>query len=1156
MDSDPISESTPKRRKIGHKNAQNHDYNTDDDDGDELFAGYEQNTVPTQPLPLSQRRPTKPIETPFASLMATLTGTSQAQTQRYSSPSQPIRSSPDEDIEVPASSPPPKAVEPSRKRPLSSMMAPPGTAFRKPLGVQAKPQKEIINLDSDDIAPIDLSDDEPMPGEIRPTSFTRGGRDGTNRVEDSPRQESAAKFRSLTSQYAYGSSSRSDDMAGAYGGQTRKSKPQRQNGPSKALPVAEIAIDEIQDAAVREKVRHMHAVFPAKPISKLMHAANMRKTVEDAMEYIVAQEEREEQQSWHDLPLESSDIEKNVAKGVARPVAKAKQEIKAPNRSIGEKYSTQAKQAVKVPARSIGEKYAQRSAVERPVAVESEKPRRRLVKGRKHASSPVREPTPEPEVVSIPSDDDDSDIEVQEESGEAGSLLQWINKCSVQEFADLANEKEDIASLILSHRPFKSLNQIRVISNAKPTKSGKSSARKPIGEKVLDVCEEMWDGYEAVDALVKKCDEIGEPIRQAMNQWGVDLNAAAQDGELGMTKIEDSHDSGIGTPSSTMSVDEDIVSPVKRSLKRVLKQPSIMSKELKMKDYQVFGLNWLNLLWTKRLSCILADDMGLGKTCQVISFLAHLKETEVDGTHLVVVPGSTLENWLREFQRFCPDLSVRPYYGLQAEREQQRAEIAEDLDNIDVIVTTYETASNEKGDNQFLRKEVKPTVCVFDEGHALKNSTSKRHVQLMKIPAKFRLLLTGTPLQNNLQELVSLLSFILPKVFNEMSDSFQSIFKYKATTKDSDHAALLSKQRIQRARSMMTPFILRRKKQQVLKDIPAKHRRVEFCEMVPAQKNLWNKTVEEARKLRSEPKKGKKTSVHMMSLRLAALHPLLSRQIYTDDKLRQLQKILLTDSRSEFVGNPTDLMWKYLTEDLKGGDFGLHRFCEQHDDFVPDKFVLSHEEWMQSGKVQTLKRILADYIKNGDRVLLFSQFTTMLDVLEAVMQTLGIKFMRLDGSTEMSLRQDIIDQYTNDESIPLFMLSTKAGGAGINLACANKVVIFDSSFNPQDDIQAENRAHRVGQTREVEVVRFVTRGTIEEQIHALGESKLALDDRVAGADAGDAAAEKANEKRIEEAFLEGLDDGPNTETILSDPKEDVGEQFKKGLKGAGLKIAD
>ncbi|GAB7341619.1 hypothetical protein MBLNU457_7819t1 [Dothideomycetes sp. NU457] len=1166
MDSDPISESTPKRRKIGHfVNTQNLGYDSQDDSGDELFRDLdhtEQNTVPTQPLPVSQRRPNKPIETPYSSLMATLTGqTSQYPTQRYSSPSQPIRSSPD--VEVPASSPPAKVIEPSRKRPLSSIMAPPGTAFRKPLGVQSKPQKEIISLDSDDNAPADLSDDEPMPGEIKPTSFTRGGRDGTSKVDNSPAQESAAKFKSLTSQFAYGTStSRSDDMAGAYGGQHRRNKPQRQNGPSKALPVDDISIEDITDPTIRDRVERMQKVFGStKTIRKLKHAAHMRKSVEDAMNYVVEQEEREEnEQAWHDLPLESSDIENNAAKKLARPIAKAKQEIKAPNRTIGEKYSTQAKQAVKAPTRSIGEKYAPRPVVDKPVPVEVDKPRRKLVRGRKHASSPVREPTPEPEpeAVSIPSDDDDTEAENQdeEESVQEGSLLQWINDCGVQEFADLANEKEDIASFILSHRPFKTLNEIRVISNVKPTKSGKKSTRKPIGEKVLDVCEEMWDGYEAVDALVKKCDDIGEPIRQTMNQWGLDMTAATQDGELGITKIEDPHDSGIGTPSSTMSVDDDVVSPVKRSSKKALKQPAIMSKNLKMKDYQVFGLNWLNLLWTKRLSCILADDMGLGKTCQVISFLAHLKETEVEGVHLVVVPGSTLENWLREFGRFCPDLSVTPYYGTQAEREEQRVNIMDDIDNIDVIVTTYETASNDKGDNQFLRKEVRPTVCVFDEGHALKNSTSKRHRQLMRIPAKFRLLLTGTPLQNNLQELVSLLSFILPKVFEEMSGSLESIFRYKATTTDSDHAALLSKQRIQRARSMMTPFILRRKKQQVLKDIPAKHRRVEYCDMVPVQRELWNKRVEEARRLRDEPRKGKKTSVHMMSLRQAALHPLLTREIYTEDKLRQLEKILLTDSRSEFVGNPPALMWKYLTEDLKGGDFALHRFCEEHSDFIPAKFTLSHEEWMQSGKVQTLKRILAEYIKNGDRILLFSQFTTMLDILEAVMEKLGIKFMRLDGSTDMSTRQDIIDQYTNDETIPLFMLSTKAGGAGINLACANKVVIFDSSFNPQDDIQAENRAHRVGQTREVEVVRLVTRGTIEEQIHALGESKLALDDRVAGADVGEAAAEKAGEKAVEQAFLDALQSAPSTDAMEVDPKEDVGEQFKKGLKGAGLNIAD
>jgi SWI/SNF-related matrix-associated actin-dependent regulator 1 of chromatin subfamily A len=193
----------------------------------------------------------------------------------------------------------------------------------------------------------------------------------------------------------------------------------------------------------------------------------------------------------------------------------------------------------------------------------------------------------------------------------------------------------------------------------------------------------------------------------------------------------------------------------------------------------------------------------------------------------------------------------------------------------------------------------------------------------------------------------------------------------------------------------------------------------------------------------------------------------------------------------------------------------------------------------------------------------------MMDILEAVLETMSIRFLRLDGNTNMQVRQTMIDQFSDDESITLFMLSTKAGGAGINLAAANKVIIFDSGFNPQDDVQAENRAHRVGQTRDVEVVRLITRGTIEEQIHALGESKIALDERVAGEGATAAEekqAERAGEQMVEKMLLESLrkeedvvrqedvkQEVPDSEAPTSEL--DLKDMFKSGLEGAGLKVA-
>ncbi len=398
----------------------------------------------------------------------------------------------------------------------------------------------------------------------------------------------------------------------------------------------------------------------------------------------------------------------------------------------------------------------------------------------------------------------------------------------------------------------------------------------------------------------------------------------------------------------------------------------------------------------------------------------------------------------------------------------------------------------------------------------------------MRIRAKFRLLLTGTPLQNNLRELASLLGFILPSVFNEHEEALEFVFSHRAKTADENHAALLSAQRIARARSMMAPFVLRRKKHQVLKHLPTKTRRVEYCDLSQSQYDIYSGEQERARKViqsRLEGKKsGTETSNIMMALRQAAIHPLLFRRIYDDQKLRKMSKACLAEE--DFAQSDIDLVYEDMTVMT---DFELHSFCERYPTSM-SRFALRNDEWMDSGKVRQLCALLTTFKAAGDRVLIFSQFTMVMNILEAVLETLQIRFFRLDGSTKIDERQDMIDQFYEDTDITVFLLSTKAGGAGINLACANKVLIFDSSFNPQEDIQAENRAHRVGQTREVEVVRLVTRGTIEEQIHALGETKLALDERVAGGGEAEGVVgeeegkkmEKQGAKMVEEMMLQTL----------------------------------
>jgi len=390
----------------------------------------------------------------------------------------------------------------------------------------------------------------------------------------------------------------------------------------------------------------------------------------------------------------------------------------------------------------------------------------------------------------------------------------------------------------------------------------------------------------------------------------------------------------------------------------------------------------------------------------------------------------------------------------------------------------------------------------------LRNPKSQRYERLIKIPANFRLLLTGTPLQNNLLELAALLGFILPEIFRDRQEELDFIFKHKASTRDSDHAALLSSQRIARAKSMLTPFVLRRKKDQVLKHMPTKTCRVEYCDLHPSQTVIYDDLRDKAReraRLRLEgakiPSDGENNP--LMQLRKAAIHPMLFRRHFTDEKVQKMLALLKKNEPTEF----REENHKHLIKEMLGlSDWYLHIWCQLHP--CISRFDVPDLTWMNSGKVTVLVRLLETYKANGDRVLIFSQFTLVLDILEAILETSRIQFTRIDGMTKVNERQTIIDDFRDDKTTTAFLLSTGAGGTGLNLMFANKVIIFDSSFNPQDDIQAENRAHRVGQTRDVEVVRLVTKGTIEEQIYALGQTKLVLDNKVAGHDGIEAKGEE------------------------------------------------
>jgi SWI/SNF-related matrix-associated actin-dependent regulator 1 of chromatin subfamily A len=891
-------------------------------------------------------------------------------------------------------------------------------------------------------------------------------------------------------------------------------KKARQDVPSRAQPVDDIQLHQIQDFRLRVKVERAVKVMSHLSVRTCMDALLQTKGNFDAALTNLANFHTNNTQS---VVIESSEDELSAspAAGVA-PVAK--QKIKARG-TIQDKWAAMnlpakggdseeeegkpRRRLIRGPKSDISSRPA---SPPRPITIEDTPPKKtgRLQKGRK-MRSPDRSESPE----AMMSDSDDSDAQVKETTagGLDSKVLKFFNTCAVRELADLASVPEETAQIIMNNRPYRYLDEVRVVSapvpeTTKPKGKRGGKAPKPIGDKIVDKCVDMWTGYLAIDALVSEVEALGKPVADEMKKWGVDT-FGKREGELELTKIaavKPEHDSGIATPSSSRQSpdsDDDMVQSKRKS--RLISQPAIMAKDLVMKDYQVVGINWLRLLFENELSCILADDMGLGKTCQVIAFLAHLYETGVKGPHLIVVPSSTIENWLREFQKFCPALNVMPYYAGLAERAVIRETIEDNRDDINVVITTY-TIAKAKVDAKFLR-DMDFTVCVYDEGHMLKNHQSQLYEKLIRIRARFRLLLTGTPLQNNLQELASLLGFILPSVFQEHKEDLHAVFSNKAKTTDESHATLLSAQRIERAKSMMKPFILRRKKHQVI-DLPAKHSHVGWCKMKPSQVEIYDHEKDQVRQLLEDRAAGKKTGSKsaniLMKLRQAAIHPLLARRHYTDEILQKMAKACLKEEKWSF-SDP-----KIILEELMPyNDFECHHMCLENPNSL-GKFKLKNDEWMDSGKVEHMKELLTRFIANGDRTLIFSQFTMVMDILEHVLETLKIEFVRLDGRTNVEDRQSILDAFHERTEIPVFLLSTKAGGAGINLACANRVIIFDSSFNPQEDVQAENRAHRVGQTREVEIYRLVTKDTIEEQIYALGQTKLALDQAVAGEDGADA----------------------------------------------------
>ncbi|GHJ85429.1 hypothetical protein NliqN6_1831 [Naganishia liquefaciens] len=507
----------------------------------------------------------------------------------------------------------------------------------------------------------------------------------------------------------------------------------------------------------------------------------------------------------------------------------------------------------------------------------------------------------------------------------------------------------------------------------------------------------------------------------------------------------------------------------------------------KMRDYQIQGLNWMASLHHNGINGILADEMGLGKTLQTIAFLGHLKfRCGISGPHLIVVPKSTLDNWKREIAKWVPGFSTIVLQGTKEERAEliDKRVLTQDFD---IMVTSYEMCLREK--TTF--KKFSWEYIVIDEAHRIKNVDSLLSQIVRSFNSRGRLLITGTPLQNNLQELWALLNFILPDVFSS-SEDFDEWFKQKGDNPDEQDSV------VQQLHKVLRPFLLRRVKADVEHSLLPKKEINLYVGMSEMQRKWYKSLLEkdiDAVNGATGKREGKTRLLNIvMQLRKCCNHP-------------------------------------YLFDGAEPGP-----------PYTTDEHLVNN-----AGKMMILDKLLKSMKEKGSRVLIFSQMSRVLDILEDYCLFRGFQYCRIDGGTDHESRTKAIDEYNKPGSEKfIFLLTTRAGGLGINLVTADIVVLFDSDWNPQADLQAMDRAHRIGQTKQVYVFRFITQDAIEERIIERATQKLKLDQLVIQEGRAQQAAKAAQNK---EELLDMIQHGAdkiinNRESMIVD--EDIDEIIRKG----------
>ncbi len=460
-----------------------------------------------------------------------------------------------------------------------------------------------------------------------------------------------------------------------------------------------------------------------------------------------------------------------------------------------------------------------------------------------------------------------------------------------------------------------------------------------------------------------------------------------------------------------------------------------------LRPYQESGLSWLRFVHDIGSGGVLADDMGLGKTVQTIALLLSVKQEEKKLRALIVAPTSVVTNWERELGRFSPSLDVALWHGADRKEQIDRVRDAE------VIITSYALL---RRDEEFLGS-LDLSYAILDEAQHIKNPISATAAAAKRLRAKRRLALTGTPIENRLTEIWSIFDYVSPGLLGPL-DRFEQ--KFARPIEQGDYKTA------QRLRATIHPFILRRTKLEVAKDLPEKLETDQVCDLAGEQRTVYQEVLREVRA----------------------------------QVMGEVERVGVAKSQLQILAGLTRLRQAACDPRL----LGLPRDFGEED----------------SGKLLAVRELLANATEGGHKVLLFSQFVSMLKLIERAVKEDGIKYEYLDGSTKD--RQERVERFQNDPTVSVFLISLKAGGTGLNLTAADTVIHFDPWWNPAVEAQATDRAHRIGQTKVVSVYRLVAAGTIEEKILLLKQKKRELVASVLSEDAG--GAKKLTKQDLDDLF--------------------------------------